>query len=72
MPYYLISTINQTVHNEVIVHTQNVGYLDGIKVIEMNNLSVGYYVVRDNQLWFYPPFIAEQIYVNGKSLSMNG
>jgi hypothetical protein len=38
---------------------QNVGYLDGKAMIEMNNLAVGYFPNDTPQIGIYPPLTIE-------------
>ena len=41
-------------------YSQNVGFLDGKTMIEMNNLSVGYFPSETPQIGVYPPLTIEE------------
>jgi hypothetical protein len=41
-------------------YSQNIGYLDGGTLIEMNNLAVGYFPNDTPQIGIYPPLTIEK------------
>jgi hypothetical protein len=41
-------------------YSQNIGYLDGKTMIEMNNLAVGYFPSDTSEIGIFPPLTIEK------------